>query len=98
MVENRIKARRMKFLIEEHDENLNKIIYINIKLKNLEALTNCHKANQIESPSGEMTMKQQKQVVQSLETILQEPTNTISTTSKNSGTKNMLQYTRESMD
>lgn len=70
--ENRIEARRMENFFKEHDENLNKIIdsYTQI-IKNLEALINKHKTDQIESPSGEMAMKQQQQVVQALENILQ---------------------------
>lgn len=55
----------MQNFFEEHDENLNKIIDSHTQIiKNLEALINKHKAERIESPSGEMAMKQQQQVVQ----------------------------------
>lgn len=78
---NRIEA-RMKNFFEEHDENQNKIIDSHTQtIKHLEALIKKLKADQIESSSGEMAMKQQQEVVQSQETIVQEPINTIPTTS-----------------
>lgn len=82
MGKNRIEAGRMQQFFEEHKENLNKIIDSQTQtIKHLEALIKKLKADHIESPSVEMAMKQQQRVVKSQETILQEPTNTIPTTS-----------------
>lgn len=79
---NRVEARRMNNFFEEHDKNQNKIIDSHTQtIKHLEALIKKLKADQIESSLGEIAMKQQQEVVQSQETILQEPINTIPTTS-----------------
>lgn len=79
---NRIEGRRMNNFFEEHDKNQNKIIDSHTQtIQHLEALIKKLKVDQIESSLGEIAMKQQQEVVQSQETILQEPINTIPTTS-----------------